>query len=143
MELVKLNELETEKLNQIKSKEVEIVNVLNEIAIEEFKANYNLGEYARVADKNKFGISSKYQELKSKLENIIKPIIEGTTFKYSIMNFGTLSISHPITASILQDCTQDVLDYRHNVMLPYSYVMGKGIGKRYAKEWLEDIGYSM
>ena len=73
MELVKLNELETEKLNQIKSKEVEIVNVLNEIAIEEFKANYNLGEYARVADKNKFGISSKYQELKSKLENIIKP----------------------------------------------------------------------
>lgn len=139
MEFVKLNEIEKEKLNLIESKEDRIINLLNQMAIFEFSMNYNLGEYSRVADVNKVEESENYKSFKKQLEDILNPILEGTEFTYKIMNFGTLSISHPINATtIFEGCSQDVLSYRHKVNLPYAYVMGKSVGKKNAVEWIKE-----
>lgn len=139
MEFVKLNESEKEKLNLIESKKDTIIDLLNKIAVLEFKVNYNLGEYGRIADVNKLEDNEQYKSLKRELEDILNSILENTEFNYKIMNFGTLSISHPINATnILEGCSQNVLSYRHSINLPYAYVMGKKVGKRYAQEWLED-----
>lgn len=139
MEFVKLNEIEKEKLNLIESKEDRIINLLNQMAIFEFSMNYNLGEYSRVVDVNKVEESENYKSFKKQLEDILNPILEGTEFTYKIMNFGTLSISHPINATtIFEGCSQDVLSYRHKVNLPYAYVMGKSVGKKNAVEWIKE-----
>lgn len=139
MEFVKLNEIEKEKLNLIESKGDRIINLLNQMAIFEFSMNYNLGEYSRVADVNKVEESKNYKSFKKELEDILNPILKGTEFTYKIMNFGTLSISHPInTTTIFEGCSQEVLSYRHKVNLPYAYVMGKSVGKKNAVEWLKE-----
>lgn len=139
MEFVKLNENEKEKLNLIESEKDTILDILNKIAILEFKTNYNLSEYKRIADVNKLENNEQYISLKDELKGMLDSILNGTEFDYRIMNFGTLSISHPINTNTFSNvpCSQEVLNYRHNINLPYAYVMGRGIGKKYAKEWLE------
>ncbi len=141
MEFIKLDENEKEKLNEIEKQKDAIIFILNEIALLEFKVNYNLSEYKRIADVNKLNDNEQFKTLKKELENILNPILNNTEFEYKIMNFGTLSIYHPCNTDIISSvkCSQDVLNYRHNILLPYAYVMGKSIGKKYAKSWLENL----
>lgn len=136
MELVKLNKEEQNLLESIKEREDEIVKILNNIAVLEFSINYNLGETGRLLDQNKVEENKDYLKLKAKLEEILEPL-KNTEFKYKIMNFGALSISHSINeGDILRDCSQEVLGFRHNIQLPYTYVMGKRVGKKVAMEYI-------
>ena len=142
MNFVELTESEKEKLNLIENEKDTILDLLNKIAILEFKTNYNLGEYGRITDVNKLRDNEQYKLTKEELEGILDSILSNTEFSYRIMNFGTLSITHPINVNTFSSvsCSQEVLNYKHNINLPYTYVMGKKIGKRYAKEWLKSVG---
>ena len=133
MEFVKLNKEEEEILNKIKGQEKEIVKILDDIVLLEFSINYNLGETERILDQNKVEENKDYFNLKSKLEKILEPL-KDSEFKYKIMNFGTLSISHLINiGDILRDCFQNVLEFRHSIQLPYVYVMGESCNGIYSK----------
>ena len=48
MSFVELTESEKEKLNLIENEKDTILDLLNKIAILEFKTNYNLGEYSKI-----------------------------------------------------------------------------------------------
>lgn len=140
MEFVKLNEVEKEKLNQVESNKNKIIELLNKIAILEFKINYNLGETGRVCDYNKLEENEQYKYLKNELSTLLDSILGDSEFEYKIMNFGTMSISHPInTGDILRDCSQDVVSYRHTLNLPYAYVMGRKVGKKCMTNWIESM----
>ena len=130
MEFVKINENEKEMLNKIESSKDTIIQLLNEIALLEFTVNYNLGEAGRICDYNKLEENEQYKYLKNELSTLLDTILSNSEFKYRIMNFGAMSISHPINeGTILKDCSQEVVSYRHTIDLPYTYVMGRSIGK--------------
>ena len=142
MNFIELTESEKEKLNLIENEKDTILDLLNKIAILEFKTNYNLGEYGRITDANKLRDNEQYKLIKEELEGILDSILSNTEFSYRIMNFGTLSITYPININTFSSvpCSQEVLNYRHNIDLPYAYIMGKKIGKRCVKEWIKSVG---
>ena len=139
MEFVKLNEKEKERLCLIENRKKDIVNILNNIAIFEFSMNYNLSEYKRILDVNEVDETGNYKSFKKELEDILKPILDSTKFTYKIMNFGVLTIYYPINSTeIIDGCSQEVLNFRHIIALPYTYVMGKSISKKDAVAWIKE-----
>ena len=139
MEFVKLNEKEKERLYLIENRKKDIVNILNNIAIFEFSMNYNLSEYKRILDVNKVDGTENYKSFKKELDGILKSILDNTKFTYKIMNFGVLTIYHPINSTeIIEGCSQEVLNFRHSIELPYTYVMGKSISKKDAVAWIKE-----
>lgn len=139
MKFVELSEIEKEKLCLIESKKEEIVKILNDMAIFEFTMNYNLSEYRRIIDVKRIEETENYKSFKKELEDILKPILDSTEFTYRIMNFGVLTISHPINSTeIFEGCSQEVLNLRHNTALPYAYIMGKSVGKKDAVAWIKE-----
>ena len=140
MEFVKLNEKEVEILNKVESNKDAIIQLLNEIALLEFTVNYNLGETGRICDYNKLEENEQYKYLKNELSTLLDSILGNSEFKYKIMNFGTMSISYPINqGTILKNCSQEVKSYRHTLNLPFAYVMGKGIAKKYMESWVNEM----
>lgn len=141
MNNIKLNKIEKEKLDLIESKKDIIINLLNKIALLEFSVNYNLSEYKRIVDINNLENNKQYKLLKNRLENILDFFIKDTVFSYTITSFGTLSVLYPTNIEISDEvqCLQAVLKYRHNINLPYSYVMGKSVRKELRNSVLNEL----
>lgn len=106
--------------------DAQIIAVLNKIALNEFKRNYNKSEMARVAEE----LCDLYQdELVEKLEQrLLAEVEDPTKIRIKVSNFGTLTVWEPYPE--MGNCWKQVKYLSYNLKLPYAYVMGKKVGKR-------------
>lgn len=118
---------------EIKEKE-KIIQILNELALLEFKTNYNLSEVARIIDVKNYNKDPEVKKLRKALLEILPK--ETKSIKYHISNMGMLEIDRLEDGEI--PGTYIVENRIFNTLqIPYSYVMGKPIGKRAAKKIVE------
>lgn len=118
---------------EIKEKE-KIIQILNELALLEFKTNHNLSEVARIIDVKNYNKDPEVKKLRKALLEILPK--ETKSIKYHISNMGMLEIDRLEDGEV--PGTYIVENRIFNALqIPYSYVMGKPIGKRTAKGIIE------
>lgn len=118
---------------EIKEKE-KIIQILNELALLEFKTNYNLSEVARIIDVKNYNKDPEVKKLRKALLEILPK--ETKSIKYHISNMGMLEIDRLEDGEIPGAYIVENRIF-NTLQIPYSYVMGKPIGKRTVKKVVE------
>lgn len=111
----------------------EIVAVLNEIAVNEFKRNYNKSESVRVLEECCGERDPLATELESKLSSRITP---DSDIRVKVSNIGVYTVTVPSLDH--PGCRVVAKQLYPSVKLPYAYVMGQKVGKRNMISFVED-----
>ena len=116
------------------SKELE--RLQNIVALEELKANYDKSEWHRIITDTEYNPSEAYQKAQALLNEEYTGTLEA-----KINNLGTITITETVGEHIGNIEVKRVIGTIFpTVQLPYSYVMGKKIGKKVARSILEKYG---
>lgn len=99
----------------------EILKKQNQIALNEFKRNYNKGEMERVAIEEVFGKDSEVVEFEKELQSQIKG-----NYQVSVSNNGLITIMERVGENtwVLKKTLTP------SVRLPYAYEMGRKVSKK-------------
>ena len=70
-----------------------LMDLLNRLAFEEFKHNYNISEFRRAINYNKFDDTEICKSLKNNIEKILDKVIDNQLYIYSLGHSGVLIVS--------------------------------------------------
>lgn len=115
----------------------EITKKLNTIVLEEIKENYNKSETQRILSAT-VG-ESKSWNLAKEFEKSLNETM-GSRYKVMVTQFGSMVLYEKIKDSTLNSFREvKTIKCPASKFLPYSYVMGKKIGKRNMEEIVKSI----
>ena len=113
------------------------------ICLNEFKRNYNKGEFTRVAEELCFEEKLENKILEDELMSKIDP-----KYKLSVTTMGDIIVYEHLEDGVNSDGTKwsswKQSDFiKSGIDLPYAYVMGKKVGKTIARKILSQYGYTL
>ena len=111
----------------------EITAILNEIAVNEFKRNYNKSEAARILEECCGERDPLALELEAKLSSKLTP---DSDIQVKVSNIGVYTVTVP--SLDFPGCRVVAKQLYPSVKLPYTYVMGGKVGKRSMLSFVED-----